>query len=236
MAYDFGIMRMRSSRVGIAFVVLLMSGPMLLSGCSQSSGPRFEAKEEPWRSAEERACMSSGSVRQTRYLQGRSALNGPSVCGAAAPFEMHGAMDGRVAMKPAALLRCPMIPQIDRWVSEVVEPAARVHFGQSVTELRVASSYSCRPINHKWGGKLSEHGYANAIDISGFRLANGDMITVKGGWYGSAAERNFLRAVHQGACDRFTTVLGPKADRFHHDHFHMDLARRGRNGLMRICR
>ena len=34
----------------------------------------------------------------------------------------------------------------------------------------------------------------------------------------------------------FFAVLGPNADKFHHDHFHVDLARHGRDGAGRICK
>ncbi len=131
-------------------------------------------------------------------------------------------------MKPAALLRCPMVPAVERWVQHVVEPAARQYLRAPLVELKVAASYSCRPRNGISGGKLSEHGHANALDVSGFIVADGRTITVKDGWNGSPDERAFLRAVHQGACNVFTTVLGPHADSFHRDHFHMDLARHGR--------
>lgn len=149
---------------------------------------------------------------------------------------MSAADGGRVLMRPPAMLRCPMIPQVDRWVREVVEPAARLHFGQSITEMTVAASYACRPINHVSGGRLSEHGYANALDISVFTLESGERITVKGGWRGRRSEQAFLRDVHKGACRNFTTVLGPNYDANHADHFHMDLARHGRDGMMHICK
>jgi len=149
---------------------------------------------------------------------------------------MHAAAEGRVLMKPAALLRCPMVPQVERWVRNTVEPAARYHFGSPIVEMRVAASYACRPINHRHGAKLSEHGYANALDVSRFKLANGRTITVKAGWNGDSAERGFLRDLHKGACKTFTTVLGPNYDRAHRDHFHMDLARRGRGGRGTFCK
>ena len=40
-------------------------------------------------------------------------------------------------------------------------------------------------------------------------------------------EAAFLREVHAGACQHFTTVLGPGADVFHYNHFHLDLAMHG---------
>lgn len=230
-------MVLRRLSVFLPLCILMMSGLVFLWGCSTvSTGPSFSAKDEPWRNAEENSCLSSGAVRQNQFIQSRSALGGPSVCGTEHPFEMSAADQGRVVMKPAALLRCPMIPQVDRWVSDVVEPAARRHFGQPVVELTVAASYACRPINHVSGNKLSEHGYANAIDISVFTLASGEKITVKGGWYGTDRERAFLRTVHNGACQNFTTVLGPDYDGNHKDHFHLDLARRGRDGLSQSCK
>lgn len=224
----------------LRFVLIVSIGSAVLApltGCGKGgSGPDFVAKYEPWRAAEERQCLASGMVRQSRFIEARSALGGPSVCGADHPFLMSGAAGGRVALRPAATLRCPMIPAVDHWVQTVVEPAARYHFGVPVRELKVAASYGCRPMNHKPGAKLSEHGHANAIDISEFQLADGRTVSVKGGWWGGERERAFLRAVHRGACDTFTTVLGPHYDSHHRDHFHLDLARHGRSGTHHVCR
>jgi hypothetical protein len=82
---------------------------------------------------------------------------------------------------------------------------------------------------------MSEHAYANAIDIGGFRLQDGSIVSVLKGWNGALEEQNFLREVHGGACNHFATVLGPGVA-FHHDHLHMDLARHGRRGDRSICR
>jgi hypothetical protein len=149
---------------------------------------------------------------------------------------MSAAAGGRVLIKPAALLRCPMIPQVDQWIVDVVEPAAREVYGVSLAEVRLMGSYSCRPINNAFGGILSEHGHANALDISGFVLADGRRISVKQGWNGDRQARAFLRAVHHGACAQFTTVLGPNYNRLHHNHFHVDLAYRGPDGTRTVCK
>jgi hypothetical protein len=223
---------MRLSRVvlALAFVAAVMSG------CS-SSGPNFVAKLEPWRAKEENACLSSGVLARTTFIASRSALGGPSVCGTERPFELSAVDEGRVTLKPTALLRCPMIPQVERWIRESAAPAARFYFGADLAEVSVAGSYACRPMNHVSGAKLSEHGYANALDVSGFKLTNGHKISIKRGWNGGdEAEQAFLRTLHRGACKHFTTVLGPNHDRAHHDHFHVDLARHGRDGLSRICK
>jgi hypothetical protein len=207
---------------------------VLQSGCG--GGPSFVAKDEPWRSTEERACLASGDVRESPFVKTKLSLGGPSACGAERPFELSATTGGRVLLQPAAMLRCPMIPQVDRWITYEVAPAAQRIYGVPLTEVKVAGSYACRPINHQSGGILSEHGHANALDVSGFELANGRTISVKRGWNGDFQDRAFLREVQAGACRHFTTVLSPDYNRAHHDHFHVDLARRGGDGLRTVCK
>ena len=216
-------------------VVLGIVFPMLLTGCG-GGGEYFVAKDEPWRATEERACLASGAVRESPFVKTRLSLGGPSVCGAEQPFEMAAADGGRVILSPSAQLRCPMIPQVDRWVVNTIEPTARRIYGSPLVELKIAASYACRPMNNVWGAHLSEHGHANALDVSAFVLADGRRISVKGGWNGDDREQAFLRAVHDGACNEFTTVLGPEYDSNHRDHFHVDLARRGPDGLRTVCK
>ena len=69
-----------------------------------------------------------------------------------------------------------------------------------------------------------------------FMLVTAAVALGVGGWYGSSREQAFLHQVHDGACNGFTTVLGPEYDSNHKDHFHLDMARHGRDGLMRICK
>ena len=219
----------------VRFCVVLGIICTLLSACG-GGGQSFVAKDEPWRETEERACLASGVVRESPFIKTKLSLGGPSVCGAEQPFELAAADGGRVALRPAALLRCPMIPQVNRWVATSIEPAARRIYGVPLAELKIAGSYACRPINHAFGATLSEHGHANALDVSGFVLADGRSISVKKGWRGDYRDRAFLRAVQAGACENFTTVLSPDYDLNHHDHFHVDLARRGSDGLRTVCK
>lgn len=41
-----------------------------------------------------------------------------------------------------------------------------------------------------------------------------------------SAKAAFLHDIHKAACKIFTTVLGPKANKYHRNHFHLDLAER----------
>jgi hypothetical protein len=215
-----------------AYTIASLALSVAVASCS--SKPYFVAKEEPWRASEELACLSSGYVQENPHLVARASLGAPSsYCGAIRPFRMSATRDGRIALNPPAMLRCPMIPAVEHWISTVVEPAAQYYFRMQPTEIKVAASFACRPMNSIPGGKLSEHGHANALDVSAIKLADGRWITLKSGWRGNSREAGFLRAIHKGACRTFTTVLGPDHDRAHHDHFHFDLARR-RSGA--VCK
>lgn len=214
---------------------LLVTATTILVACSAST-PYFKAKKEPWRADSEMACLRSGVVMASTFQQPASRLNGPSVCGAIRPYRLRAVSGGTVRMQPAALLRCPMVPAVERWMRDSVQPAAMRHFGVPIRTVSVLASYSCRPRNNKRGAKLSEHGFANALDVGGFILADGRTVKVKDGWRAADARSRFLRAVHRGACRSFTTVIGPNADRYHQDHFHLDLARHNPNNSYRYCR
>ena len=113
------------------------------------------------------------------------------------------------------------------WTREAVQPAARQVFGSPVVRLESFGSYSCRNIKGRpqMAGTRSEHATANAVDISGFVLADGRRITVENGWDGPDDERRFLRSIRESACKRFQTVLSPDFNAAHHDHLHFDLGR-----------
>jgi hypothetical protein len=95
-----------------------------------------------------------------------------------------------------------------------------------VIEIRQISAYSCRSMNGQYGAPISEHAFGNALDVAAFTLADGRKVTVKDGWHGAPEERGFLHDVQAAACRQFSTVLAPGSNAFHHDHIHVDLARR----------
>jgi hypothetical protein len=121
-------------------------------------------------------------------------------------------------------MTCPVARQFERWVREAVQPAANAWLDGRIVRIESFGSYSCRPLNGQAGQRLSEHGRANAVDISAFVLAGGRRVTVADGWNGEDKDvRRFLRAIHDAACRRFQVVLGPDANAFHRDHLHMDM-------------
>jgi hypothetical protein len=126
---------------------------------------------------------------------------------------------------------CPLTVAWALFEKHVLMPAARQHFGQDVVRVIHFGTYACRNINHRAGGRRSEHATANAIDIAGFVLADGQQITVKNDWTGGDARRSaFLRALRDESCRFFDVVLSPDYNEAHHDHFHFDM------GSYRACR
>ena len=117
---------------------------------------------------------------------------------------------------------CPLADTFAGWARFGVDRAARQILGVPLVKIETMGSYNCR--NVAGTERRSGHATGNAIDVSGFVLADGRRITVLGNWaQGTAEERRFLRTIQQSACKRFGTVLGPDYNFAHHDHFHVEL-------------
>jgi hypothetical protein len=203
---------------GLAAAALMVA----LVGCA-SRGTFNSGQRAPWRGQVERACLTGGTVQASTYVRPMSEIDGPGVCGLMEPLRVSGLAGGRVTVTPAATIGCPMTAALDRWVRNSVQPASYRYFGRPVVEIKQIASFGCRGRNSNRFGAPSEHAFGNALDVAGFRLAGGDLITVVRGWKGSPRERAFLQAVFSGACSEFYTVLGPGSDRYHYNHFHLDL-------------
>ena len=145
--------------------------------------------------------------------------------------------DGRIARySPAPLVtNCPVAAAMLILERQVIAPAAQRHLGSEVTAIEHFGSYSCRRLYGRDEGEFSEHATANALDIAGFRLADGTRIRVLQDWEGEGPKAAFLRDVHDGACALFATVLSPEYNAAHADHLHLDQADRGQMGWS-LCR
>lgn len=121
-------------------------------------------------------------------------------------------------------LTCEEAAALALWVEYDVQPLAQATFDSRVTGLGDMGAYECRNMigNGTWTNMRSQHALANAIDISGFRLANGRTITVAKDYKGSGPEAAFLRAAHMRACKYFRVAIGPEFNPAHWNHLHLD--------------
>jgi extensin-like protein len=158
-------------------------------------------------------------------------ITGPGECMASDVVALDAVLlpdKHRVILAPSATLRCPMAEAVARWVRDDVAPMIAT-LGTSLRGIESLDSFECRGRNGITGAKISEHGRANALDVSSFKLANGTAVELTDASVAKPLREN----LRQSACARFSTVLGNGADAFHDSHVHLDLIERRNN--YRIC-
>lgn len=164
-----------------------------------------------------------GRVCSDRRVRGRtmSPIKGRiSGCGISAPV-LVSEVSGIPLTRPATL-HCSAAIALADWVDTGVKPAVG-RYGGGLANINVVASYSCRTRNNKKGAKLSEHAKGHAVDVASVTLKNGDTLDVLRDWR-QRRTGAILKQMHKAACGPFGTVLGPNADRYHQNHFHMDVA------------
>ncbi|AZE65593.1 Uncharacterized conserved protein [Pseudomonas synxantha] len=130
-----------------------------------------------------------------------------------------------VVLSSSFLASCPLAVAFALFERHSLQPAAQAIFGQRVSRVEHLGSFACRNVYNRAEGRLSQHASANALDIAGFRLADGRSISVLKDWPGEGDSARFLRQVRDGACDDFNVVLSPDYNAAHRNHFHLDMGR-----------
>lgn len=159
------------------------------------------------------------------------------ICGEQSPLVVTAVLSrGRmVPLSSPVTTNCQMASVLPGWVSDV-DGYAGAMLGSPLAEVSTGTSYMCRNRNNGADGFTSEHGFANAVDVTGFTLEDGRRIGVADDWLpATAPEGRLLRLAHDAACGSFTTVLGPEANAEHEDHLHLDLGCHGQSCTARIC-
>jgi len=134
-----------------------------------------------------------------------------------------------IRIKGSPPVTCALALALSRFEPIVQEEAQRV-FGEKVVRIEHIGTYNCREMAD-YPGWVSEHSYANGIDIRRFVLENGRVVDVLGHYGDGAsattdADTRFLRAVATRAFteNAFSVVLTPAFDRLHRNHLHLDMA------------
>jgi hypothetical protein len=187
------------------------------------------APPKPEEVAEASACQERLVKLGLRFEPLPAIANG--LCGAPHPLRVSHLPDG-LEISPPATLVCPVAEALARWAKEVVTVEAGRHLAAQPSRIAIGTSYECRNQNRQATGKLSEHAFANAVDISAFEFKGRKAVPV-GDHPAESPEALFQAAVRTQACAYFTTVLGPGSDAAHATHLHLDL--RGRNRSFRMC-
>ena len=206
----------------IATLSLVLALP-LLAGCAREAAPVRATDRPPITTSREVGqCLSGLRDGGSRFSTVPDQAFGPG-CGikGAVAFASIGGDEGQIGVGNLGPVACPLASGFGAWVRFGADRAARQILGSPVVRVETMGSYACRNVSGT--GRLSAHAQARAVDVAGFDLADGRRVSVASDWHGGTeAERRFLRVVHQSACKRFGTVLGPDYNAAHRDHLHIE--------------
>jgi hypothetical protein len=137
---------------------------------------------------------------------------------------------GGIAYSSPPLLTCAMAAALASF-ERIAQDEARAALKSTIARIDHLGTYNCREMFAK-SGWVSEHSYANAIDIARFVLKDGRTVAVErdfdvGDGAPAKPASRFLRTLSRRAHDEdiFSHVLTPFFDGLHKNHFHLDLAR-----------
>lgn len=154
--------------------------------------------------------------------------HGKLVCGSEDTVLYLGGPE-KIRYNPTPLVTCSMALALARYESILQQEAERV-FGAHVTRIGHLGTYNCRKMAAF--DMVSEHAYANGIDLATFTLSNGKQISVLKHFQATAAAptskpAEFLRVTSQRGFDEgvFSSVITEYFDKLHKNHIHVDLAR-----------
>ena len=161
--------------------------------------------------------LSSSELRVTRQSDSPDAK-----CPLIGVLRVQG---GEVALSSSFLASCPLAVAYAMFEHHTLQPVAQAVYGEKVVRLDHLGSFACRNIYNRESAALSRHASADALDIAGFRLADGRSISVLKDWPRQNQDAQFLRQLRDGACEAFSVVLSPDYNAAHRNHFPVDVGR-----------
>jgi hypothetical protein len=104
-------------------------------------------------------------------------------CGAPAPIRVSQLGKAHpVKFDPPALMNCDMAAALSQWLENDVQPLAITHLGAPIAKVEIMTDYACRASTGRLHKQLSEHAFADAVDIGGFVTEKGRAIRVLDLW------------------------------------------------------
>jgi hypothetical protein len=129
--------------------------------------------------------------------------------------------------QPAARVNCAFAQRLVQF-DKIAQEEARAVLRSRVRAIVQLGTYNCRRMA-AYPDLVSEHSFANAIDVAVFLLADGRRVDVERDWVraNEPAPRpasQFLRRLTRRLYDEkvFSVVLTPSYDKHHKNHLHLD--------------
>lgn len=205
----------------------------LLSGCQAIPSMQTPRKATVARSTaiispnpQVRACLADLGSKSAGFTSLPDQYYGAG-CSTVGTVKLSVLKSDRAELALAGLgpVTCPLADSLAGWARYGVDRAAQQILGSPLVRIETMGSYSCR--NIAGSPRRSAHATGNAIDVSGFVLADGRRITIAGNWADKSPQvQRFFVAIRQSACKRFGTVLTPAYNAAHHDHLHLEMSGR----------
>ena len=128
----------------------------------------------------------------------------------------------RRPLRAKRYMSCRLALAFQAYHREALQPLAERLLHRKLIGVGDLGVRSCRNMGgHR--ALLSEHAYANAIDLSHFDFEGGLAIDVERDWHGGGEKSLFLREAAKAACEYFNMVISPDHDEDHRDHIHADM-------------
>lgn len=180
------------------------------------------------------SCMASLKSSGAEFEQ-VAASAGEGSCRVEMPVRLRSVATpaGRISLPEGPVVACGFALQFSLYLSDMGAAAAAMD--KRLAKVATGPGFVCRGRNGDVSGKLSEHAFGNALDITTIGMASGETIQVADALNAGSPSYALLREMRARACGYFSTVLGPGSNAAHAEHFHFDMGRRGKSATYKIC-
>jgi hypothetical protein len=177
-------------------------------------------------------CEEQLEAAEIRYKSARIGVgkkrDGVYTCGAKQVVRIKRG-PGKIEYSSNPLLTCQMAVAFADF-ERIAQEEALEHLGSKIKSIRHLGTFNCREM--ALYDLISEHSFANGIDLAEFEFQNGDKATVLKHFQPDVEDpedpkTRFLRSLANRLYDEevFSVVVTPYFDRAHRNHIHVDLAR-----------
>lgn len=171
----------------------------------------------------EQRLINSGVKFKPSRIALHPSPDGSFICGAPQVVRYERG-PGNIRYSSKAKMACPLALAFAEF-ELIIQEEARAHLGQEVEKITHVGTYNCREMV-LYDDFVSEHSYANGMDIKSFELADGTELTISKDYLDDDPGGEFLRALAKRIYDEgvFSVVMTPNADSLHKNHLHVDTA------------